>query len=372
MKFPVFAAIFLVLSTGFALADEPPEQAKLQAIQQELKESKEKLKQTKQQQQEVLGKLVGINQELKSANRKLNQAKERIQVNESKIGALTVELRSTEQDLQQKSTLLEKRVRESYKSSGFNYLELVFSAGSMSDFFNRLYYFEKVLAQDQSLIHDIKGDLRVVKNRREVLADRTQEIKELAQVIAEKKKKIAEQAEEKKKAIAELKERTKEYENKIAELERSSQELSVMIQRKVAERSRVGAVARGSGVFSWPLQGRLTSRFGAIRRWGGGFRHTGIDIAAPHGTPVMAADSGEVIFSGWWDGYGKALVIDHGKGRTTVYGHLSRIYLQVGNAVAKGQTIGLEGSTGYSTGPHLHFEVRINGTPVNPMPYLPK
>ena len=105
--------------------------------------------------------------------------------------------------------------------------------------------------------------------------------------------------------------------------------------------------------------------------WGGISLHTGIDIAAPYGKPISCADSGEVIYSGWWDGYGKAVVIDHGRGYTTVYGHMSRIYAQVGQTVTKGETIGLVGSTGFSTGPHLHFEIRVNGKPVDPMPYLP-
>ncbi|MGB9613697.1 MAG: murein hydrolase activator EnvC family protein, partial [Candidatus Margulisiibacteriota bacterium] len=196
-------------------------------------------------------------------------------------------------------------------------------------------------------------------------------IKQLAQVIVEQKGKIAQQAEEKKKVYKELEERRAEYEKKISELERSSRELEILIQKKMAERAKAGLRAHGSGVLIWPLQGRITSRFGEIRRWGGGYRHTGIDIAAPYGSPIMAADAGEVIFAGWWDGYGKAIVIDHGKGRSTVYAHLSRIYVKVGETILKGQTIGLEGSTGYSTGPHLHFEVRINGVPVNPMPYLP-
>ena len=98
--------------------------------------------------------------------------------------------------------------------------------------------------------------------------------------------------------------------------------------------------------------------------------HTGIDIAAPYGKPIAGADSGEVIYSGWWDGYGKAVVIDHGRGYTTVYGHMSRIYMQTGQKVEKNQVIGLVGSTGFSTGPHLHFEIRYNGKPVDPLAYL--
>jgi murein DD-endopeptidase MepM/ murein hydrolase activator NlpD len=101
-----------------------------------------------------------------------------------------------------------------------------------------------------------------------------------------------------------------------------------------------------------------------------GSYHTGIDIAAPYGTQVQSADGGEVIFTGWWDGYGKAVVIDHGKGFSTVYGHNSRIFVQVGQKVAQGQVIAAEGSTGYSTGPHVHFEIRVNGKPVDPAPYL--
>lgn len=355
-------------SSGLA-AEKVEEQAKLQKIQEQLKESRQKLQQTKQQQQEVLGKLVVITSQLRQANKKLNQAKEKIVVNESRIGQLTSELRQTQGELEKNSGLMAGRIQEAYKSSGTNYFDLVFGSRSMSDFLNRMYFFEKIIGQDTRLVEEIKGDLRMTKSRREVLSDRTQEIKELSQVIVEQKKEISEQAQEKKKVFESLKEREAEYENRIAELERSSRELEVLIQKKMAERSKAGIVARGSGTLVWPLKGRITSRYGVYRRRG--HHHTGVDIAAPHGTPIVAADGGEVIFSGWWDGYGKALVIDHGRGRTTVYGHMSRIYLQVGAQVAKGQTIGLEGSTGYSTGPHLHFEVRKNGTPVNPMPFLP-
>jgi murein DD-endopeptidase MepM/ murein hydrolase activator NlpD len=361
---------FLLLA-GAVVAEKADEQEKLQLIQKELKQSQQKLKETKQKQQEELGELVVITQELRSANRKLGRAKEKVKENESKITELTVELRKTQDELDQKSTLLERRVREAYKNGRMNYLDLLIFSQSMSEFLNRLYYFEKIVIRDAGLIRGVKEGLQQTKSQRQALAGRTQEIKQLAIVIAEQKQKITEQAEDKKKVLEELKERRSEYEQKIAELERSSRELEVLIQKKMAERARAGLKAHGSGVLIWPLQGRITSRYGAYRRWGGGYRHTGVDVAAPYGTPIYAADAGEVIFSGWWDGYGKAIVIDHGRGRATVYGHMSRLYPSVGATVVKGQTIGLVGSTGYSTGPHLHFEVRKNGTPVNPMPYLP-
>jgi len=362
--------LLALLLVGAAVAENVSEKEKLQLIQRELEQSQTKLKETKQQQQEVLGKLVVITKELRQANKKLNRAKEKVQENTAKIGELTVELKKNEAALEKKSTVFERRIREAFKNGRVSYLDLLLGSSSMSDFLSRLYYFEKIVTRDARLIRGVQAEVQTAKTVRRVLHERTAEIKELAQVIAEQKQKITAQAEEKKKAYEGLKERQQEYENKIAELEKSSRELEVLIQKKVAERSRAGIKASGTGAFIWPLQGRITLRYGARHRLQG--RHTGVDIAAPYGSPIFAADSGEIIFAGWWDGYGKAIVIDHGKGRATVYAHMSRLYPSVGSTVAKGQTIGLVGSTGYSTGPHLHFEVRKNGKPVNPMSYLPK
>jgi len=123
---------------------------------------------------------------------------------------------------------------------------------------------------------------------------------------------------------------------------------------------------KGTGTFSTPTRGTITSRFGY--RWGR--NHDGLDIAAPVGTAVKAADGGEVIFAGTSGGYGKLIKIDHGAGFVTYYGHLSKINVKVGEKVYKGQVIGAVGNTGNSTGPHLHFEIRKNGNPVNPSNYL--
>ncbi|MFL5911066.1 MAG: murein hydrolase activator EnvC family protein [Gaiellaceae bacterium] len=130
--------------------------------------------------------------------------------------------------------------------------------------------------------------------------------------------------------------------------------------------STTAATPSAAGLI-WPLQGPITSPFGP--RWGG--FHPGIDIGVPEGTPIHAAAAGTVIWCGWDGGYGNLVVIDHHDGIATAYAHQSRIEVSCNQNVEQGQEIGRVGSTGFSTGPHLHFEVRVNGSPVDPLGYLP-
>ncbi len=119
----------------------------------------------------------------------------------------------------------------------------------------------------------------------------------------------------------------------------------------------------------WPTRGFLTSRFGAGR---GNRLHDGIDIAGRPGTPIVAPGDGMVTFTGYKGGYGNTLKLDHGYGIMTLHGHCSKIFVQEGDRVKRGEVIAAVGNTGYSTGPHLHYEVHIDGAPVNPMRYLAK
>lgn len=135
------------------------------------------------------------------------------------------------------------------------------------------------------------------------------------------------------------------------------------VLRRVTAARGVVSIAQN---FVWPVRGQLTSRFG----WRVTGHHNGIDIAAPRGSPILVAKEGRVVFAGWYFGYGLAVVVDHGGGISTIYGHASKLLVPIGEVVETGQVIALVGSTGAATGPHLHFEMRIHGTPLNPMKYL--
>ena len=161
------------------------------------------------------------------------------------------------------------------------------------------------------------------------------------------------------------------------QLDRDSKNISVLIQNKVAQaqakaNSRSNILIRGSGILAFPSNARTSSAFGWRIHPILGYRrfHSGLDFAASYGSKIRAADSGNVIFAGWYGGYGRTVIIDHGQDKTTLYAHASELYVSEGQSVERGQAIASVGSTGLSTGPHLHFEVRRNGTPVNPADYL--
>ncbi len=369
----ILSLVILLLLFSISKSEVLDEQQRLQQIQDQLAAQKMKLHETRLKEQESLSKLVLIKTELGKTTRDLTRAKTKIVENVGQINDLASQIDAARETLKQKSNKLNKRVREIYKSSAVNYLDLLFSTHSMADFINRAYFFGKIIEGDAKLISDVSDEYHLFKNKKEKLVAVTEQVKDLAKEIGQKRSEIAQKAEEEKGVWSDLKDRREDYEKKVAELEKSSEQLTRIIQEKMAERKRAGVSAHGSGALDWPLRGRITSPFGYRRDpfWRGRHMHTGIDIANSYGEIIRAADGGEVIFSGWWDGYGKAVVIDHGRNISTVYGHMSRIYVENGNKVSKGQIIGLVGSTGYSTGPHLHFEVRVNGKPTNPMKYLP-
>jgi murein DD-endopeptidase MepM/ murein hydrolase activator NlpD len=156
----------------------------------------------------------------------------------------------------------------------------------------------------------------------------------------------------------------------VRELELQSAELAARIQaaqaRPAPTAARAPSSAASASGFIWPVHGILTSEFG----WRWGRLHAGIDIAVGNGTPVVASASGTVIVAGWMGGYGNLVVIDHGNGIATAYGHNSSIAAGAGQYVAQGQLIAYSGNTGNSTGPHVHFEVRVGGVPVDPLGYI--
>jgi murein DD-endopeptidase MepM/ murein hydrolase activator NlpD len=273
---------------------------------------------------------------------------------------------------------LGKRLVGLYQQEQPDTLTLVLSSSSFSDLFDALDYIRRMAAEDKHIADAVaaaKARVRAqrartretrARHRQELraLAVRVEQVRELrARLIASQSTLEGERAAHEQ-ALADL---TQQQQDELAEME-SLQAVSSTLAAKIqaAQAADTGGGSVSSSGLIWPVDGPVTSPFGT--RWGR--MHEGIDIGVPMGTPIRAAGSGTVIYAGWMGGYGNLTVIDHGNGLATAYGHQSGIAVGMGQTVSQGLVIGYVGSTGHSTGPHLHFEVRVNGVPVDPLSYL--
>jgi murein DD-endopeptidase MepM/ murein hydrolase activator NlpD len=275
-----------------------------------------------------------------------------------------------------------KRVVEIYTTEPTSTLNVVLESSSFSELLDQLDFLNEIASQDEKVTREVKRakeQMQEIRNatrktRRQVAAT-TREVaartleqravrdrlawdqRELATARRDKRATLANVREDKADALEHMRS-LQEQSATLAARIRSAQSSSPVVQAPTGEPSAAG--------FIWPVHGVLTSGYG----WRWGRMHEGIDLAVPVGTPVVAAAAGTVIVAGWFGGYGNLVVVDHGNGFSTAYGHNTSVTVGVGQFVAQGQLVSYSGSTGHSTGPHVHFEVRVNGSPVDPLGYL--
>lgn len=362
-------AFFITCILPVYADDLEEHQRQLQDVSRQINQNQQLLQQKKQEEKSVMGQIKSIEQNIANTEMQLNSLAERIAILKDSIAKVEEEIEEAEQELAKKDGLLCERLEYIYKQGEVSYMEVLLSATDIKDFLTRYDMLNIIVEQDIELIECInkeKNDLKMKKSDLEVKE------KELEQIQANQesaKKMLDSQKEEKQKILSSVSKERKAYESAIAELEKASAQLEAMIRQQSG-----GGTAVGTGVLTWPTPGfkTITSPYGM--RWhpilGQRRMHTGVDIGASMSASIVAADSGTVIFAGWMSANGNTTVIDHGGGISTVYAHQSKFLVKKGDVVGKGQEIGKVGSTGWSTGPHLHFEVRKNGTHTDPMAYI--
>ena len=276
---------------------------------------------------------------------------------------------------------LAERLVEIYKADEPDVVTVILEADGFEDLITRAEFIERVGDQDGRIIDRVrtaKADAvrteaeldRLEERQRRVTAEVDRRLQEVAAVkgeLVDRRDDFAAVRNRKQSALANARAHRHDLEGDLRALEK--EQAAVLAKIQAAQNPSAppaGPIRQGSGSMIWPVNGTFTSPFGM--RWGR--LHAGIDIAAPEGTPIRAADSGRVIIAGWTGGYGNYTCISHSSSLSTCYGHQSRYGTSVGANVGKGQVIGYVGNTGHSFGAHLHFEVRVNGTPVDPMGYL--
>lgn len=296
-----------------------------------------------------------------------------------------IQLDAARRSLRLHDELLKRRLVDIYEYGDLTYVNTLVAARSFSDFVERWEDLRLLIAANQrtvrarktaeSRVAAIEADLE--RTRLELQQEETAQEEARSQLnsLADERRNLVELAAVQRHSVAS---QVAEIESLSASEEAALEGLILERERAIAAQRRAAGIAGGVessgslGSFSWPVTGTITSPFGwRPNPFGGGPEfHQGLDIAAPSGTTVTAAGAGTVIMAQWYGGYGNYILIDHGGSYSTGYGHLSAIYVSVGQSVQRGQAIGAVGSTGQSTGPHLHFEVRIAGKPVDPAPRL--
>lgn len=328
-----------------------------------------------------------IEEQLRQATAELGTIKEQRVAVENDITLNERQLAEAQKRLEGRESVFYKRVRDIYINGRLSYLDVVIGSKDFSDFANRLEVLKRIIDSDITLINEIKKERADIEAHKQKLEADRAKLVELEKAALAKQAEIEQKKAERNVVLQKAQNDRATAMQAIEELNASSAQVSAMLKERQAARAAAVAAAaaqssggqgasdnwvQGTGQLGWPVSGEITSPYGYRVHpiWGTTIYHSGIDIGVDEGTPVHAADGGVVVWSGWMGGYGYAVVIDHGNGLSTLYGHNSELAVDEGQSVAKGQVISYAGSTGNSTGPHVHFEVRVNGDPVDPMGYL--
>ena len=320
-----------------------------------------------------------IKKEIYDLDMRLSEAQIDIDNTEKEILDVLMEIDEAREKLEEaeekRQSLNERasdRLRFIYENGELDPLELAGECGSISDYARYRQYAEDIMKYDAELLEELKANEECLREELERIEERSEAKTALEKFKTEKEFEMAVMYEEKNRLLEEYRQDAKRAEKELAELEEAADKVYDIIVN--IEKNKEFVDTYTGGKLEWPVEGRYyvsSGYVGRISPVGNGYEfHTGIDIPAPEGYEIRAAEDGTVINAGWINGYGNTVIIDHGGGISTLYAHNSSVEVENGQSVHRGDVIALCGSTGYATGSHCHFEVRVNGEHTDPWEYL--
>lgn len=342
-------------------------------IERKRREAREQLRKARKKEQLAMAQLNLTKHQLKQTTKELKHNEKALKSTETNLKTCETNLNKATEKEQTLSEGAIQRLREMYEGQRLGLLESLFQVSSLQQLMDVLYYQERIAEQDRYLIDELRARERALSAQKNQLGSQKMKLGDMVSEFARKALMLNKVKSEQEQVADKLRTQRAFYENAEQQLGRESNQLEHQIMMMMqANKSTDKVVTQGSGTLCMPLRAPVTSPFGWRRHPIFGVRkfHTGVDLAGPNHSAIKAADSGDVLYSGWYGGYGKVVIVGHGNGLATLYAHLSKAAVSQGSTVHKGDVVGYEGTTGFSTGPHLHFEVRVNGKPNNPLNFV--
>ncbi|MDR3166084.1 MAG: peptidoglycan DD-metalloendopeptidase family protein [Synergistaceae bacterium] len=353
------------------------QQKRLDKMEREIKKNNAKLKDVKKKEERAINDISKLSNQLAEAEQRLNVTELKRRQITNKLTETTAKIQDMESRIERAKKLLKERVIAVYKYGGAAEFSLMMSASGTQDALATSYMLTKIAEQDKALIDNLILEKNALDMARAELEKQRRELERRNEEMKKQKAAIQKTTNERNRMLQQARKDKAMFQAEQDELLNASRQLKSKVNDLLAQKKRntgkgAATLYFKGGKFAWPLRGKITSPYGS--RTHPVFKtkatHSGIDIDGEKGDTVRTAADGEVLYTGWLRGYGQVVIIDHGGDLTSVYAHLSGIDTVENSKVKMGDRVGRVGSTGVATGPHLHFEVRVNGNTKDPMKYL--
>jgi len=373
LKLITFALTVLILSSFHSSSNAASIESKRNSIQQQIERDRAKIFELKLREKKEVNKLYDKQIKLEQTETKLANSKEALHNTKQKLNNLQGDLISAKSEYSQTEYQVGQRLKQIYKGERISLLNLILASNNISTLLDRIYYQKRLANIDKRILSDMRANAQRLAAIAQNIEYQKNSLANTVVSIQRQEQNIKSSISSTQYMINKLRTDRATYEQAEKELAKESDRLATMIES--GERTSKNNFETVTS-FLKPISGGISSPFGWRRHpiFGSRSFHSGVDIAGANHGAIRASNSGKVIYSGWYGGYGKVVIINHGKFKgsptSTLYAHLSRSAVSVGQHVKKGAIVGYEGSTGYSTGPHLHFEIRKNGRPTNPLSYI--
>ena len=369
-RFAMIVAILLMLT--FAVETSLASAATLSQIRNNIKNKQQELNESRAKEKSLGDQVNSLEQQINSKQSDIDELEASISEAQAKLETLEVELAAAEEKVNTQNENLNARLRNMYKNGSVGFIDVLMDSGSFSEFLNNLSLVEKVYTSDQDVLEELQKAYDEIDAKKKEIETLQAELSESKATMEEQKSSLEADKASVEKKKSEIAADSAETQRELDKLEADAQALTSSIRNSGSSSS---SSKYNGGIMAWPVPSchTISSGYGGrIHPTTGKYKfHGGLDIPGSYGSAIVAANSGKVIWAGnRGDSYGNYVIIDHGGGVSTLYGHSSKVLVSSGQNVSRGQRIANVGSTGRSTGPHCHFEVRINGSRVNPNPYV--